>query len=68
MNKVAIIKLWDEFNPQMREAVAILSGVRYVEVNHQLCNSYGKLSPAYTADGYNLNVLAYQEVEKLLNL
>lgn len=61
-------RLWDEFNPQMREAVAILSGIRYVEVNHQLCNSYGKLSPAYTADGYNLNVLAYQDLEKLLNL
>lgn len=52
-------RLWDEFNPLMREAVSILSGVRYVELNSALCNEYDKLSMAYTIDGYNLNEAGY---------
>lgn len=53
-------RLWDEFNPLMREAVSILSGVRYVELNSALCNEYDKLSMAYTIDGYNLNEAGYK--------
>lgn len=60
-------RLWDEFNPLMREAVSILSGVRYVELNSALCNEYGKLSMTYTIDGYNLNEAGYRVVIQTLN-
>lgn len=60
-------RLWDEFNPLMREAVSILSGVRYVELNSALCNEYGKLAISYTIDGYNLNEEGYGVLFNTIN-
>lgn len=61
-------RLWDEFNPLMQSAVAILSELEYIPLNEKLCNAYGKLDIQYTTDGYNLNRAAYALVEQELRL
>lgn len=53
-------KLWDAFNPLMREAVRTLADVHYIPLNDKLCNSYGKLRAEYTIDGYNLSEQGYE--------
>lgn len=57
----------EAFNKLMRQKIEALSQVHWVELNKAFNNTYGKLSPAYTNDGLNLNEAGYELLANTLS-